>query len=214
MPSDTFFNLPQDKQERVLDAAIKEFSRFSYHKTSINRIVEEAEIAKGSFYQYFTGKKDLFKYIIELITEKKMVYLSHIMSEKESLDFFELLREIYLAGFRFGKDNPRLQLIAFRIINLDNQLKKEIMNRSKDRSEQFFIQLLKDGVNKGEIDSEIDLEFTAYLITKLNMSVLEDYFVKRLQLDSEEDILNLEENEMMVFVDKLLSLIKHGIKSD
>ena len=64
MPTSTFFNLPPPKKERLLRAAIAEFSRKPFGDASINRIIQEAEISRGSFYQYFTDKNDLFHYIM------------------------------------------------------------------------------------------------------------------------------------------------------
>ncbi|MGD8916938.1 MAG: helix-turn-helix domain-containing protein, partial [Syntrophobacterales bacterium] len=52
----TFAKLPSEKQERVLDAAIEEFSRWGYDKASINRMVDRIGIAKGSIFQYFGSK--------------------------------------------------------------------------------------------------------------------------------------------------------------
>ncbi|MFD1318301.1 TetR/AcrR family transcriptional regulator [Loigolactobacillus zhaoyuanensis] len=60
MPTSTFFNLSQAKQQRLLDAAHQEFSRVSLHEASISKIVLAAGIPRGSFYQYFTDKEDLY----------------------------------------------------------------------------------------------------------------------------------------------------------
>ncbi|NLY51524.1 MAG: TetR/AcrR family transcriptional regulator, partial [Firmicutes bacterium] len=76
MPKDTFFNLPEDKRQRIIDAAIDEFAHRSFHDARITAIVDAAGIAKGSFYQYFEDKKDLFKYIIGLIAERKIEYIN------------------------------------------------------------------------------------------------------------------------------------------
>ena len=56
----TFERLPEEKRNRILQAARAEFIRYPYEKTSINRILAEAEVPKGSFYQYFDDKSDLF----------------------------------------------------------------------------------------------------------------------------------------------------------
>ena len=56
----TFERLPEEKRKRVLMAARAEFISTSYEKTSINRILEKAGVPKGSFYQYFDDKSDLF----------------------------------------------------------------------------------------------------------------------------------------------------------
>ena len=60
----TFERLPEEKRNRILQAARAEFIRYPYEKTSINRILAEAEVPKGSFYQYFDDKSDLFSFCI------------------------------------------------------------------------------------------------------------------------------------------------------
>ncbi|WP_213355932.1 TetR/AcrR family transcriptional regulator [Enterococcus casseliflavus] len=62
MPTDTFFHLPPEKQKRILNAAKKEFSRLPLKDASIANIIKDAEIPRGSFYQYFENKEDLYYY--------------------------------------------------------------------------------------------------------------------------------------------------------
>lgn len=64
MPSSTFFNLPPPKQERLLRAAVAEFARKPFDEVSINRIICAAAIPRGSFYQYFADKRDLFQFVL------------------------------------------------------------------------------------------------------------------------------------------------------
>lgn len=65
MPTETFFNLPKEKQQRLLKAAQAEFSRVPLKEASIAKIVKAAEISRGSFYQYFADKEDLYYYYFE-----------------------------------------------------------------------------------------------------------------------------------------------------
>lgn len=64
MPTSTFFNLPASKRERLLDAAVAEFAQKPFGAVSINRIIHAAAIPRGSFYQYFEDKTDLFHYVL------------------------------------------------------------------------------------------------------------------------------------------------------
>lgn len=64
MPTSTFFNLPVSKRERLLDAAVAEFAQKPFDAVSINRIIHAAGIPRGSFYQYFEDKTDLFRYVL------------------------------------------------------------------------------------------------------------------------------------------------------
>lgn len=73
MPSQTFLNLDFNKQRKLLDAAMNEFSRVSYTDASINQIIQNAGISRGSFYTYFIDKDDLFSYLLDL--NKKRVFV-------------------------------------------------------------------------------------------------------------------------------------------
>ena len=70
MPTQTFFRLPEGKRERLTEAAWKEFMSVRFADASINRIVHEAQIPRGSFYQYFEDKEDLFFYLLGLHREE------------------------------------------------------------------------------------------------------------------------------------------------
>ena len=83
MPKDTFFNLPEEKRERIIEAAIDEFSAYPFHQARVTAIAEQAGIATGSCYQYFEDKKDLFKYLTELIAEKKLSYINRDIVESK-----------------------------------------------------------------------------------------------------------------------------------
>ena len=63
MPKSTFYNIPEEKRERIRKAGLLEFSNNSFRDASINKIIKEADIPRGSFYQYFEDKRDLFIYV-------------------------------------------------------------------------------------------------------------------------------------------------------
>lgn len=69
MCMDTFLRLPEEKRTRFLDAAWEEFTRVGFAEASINQIVHRAGIPRGSFYQYFTDKQDLFNYLMGEVRE-------------------------------------------------------------------------------------------------------------------------------------------------
>ena len=65
MCTETFLRLPEEKRRRFLDAAWEEFAGARFTDVSINQIVRRAGIPRGSFYQYFADKEDLFAYLLE-----------------------------------------------------------------------------------------------------------------------------------------------------
>jgi len=51
----------KDKREKIIDAAIKLFTRLGYHQTKLDEVARQAEIAKGTLYLHFKSKEDLCK---------------------------------------------------------------------------------------------------------------------------------------------------------
>ena len=107
MPTDTFFRLPEEKRERILAAAREEFSGVKYGDVSINRIIRAAEIPRGSFYQYFTDKDDLFRYLIDGFKQYALDGYLEVLEECEGNIFRASLAAFDHVCRRHG--TPRLE---------------------------------------------------------------------------------------------------------
>ena len=88
MPKETFFNLKLDKREKIETALVNEFSRTTFEKASISNIIEEAQIPRGSFYQYFEDKEDAVKYIMQKYTKLEKEKMYNLLIETKG-DIFE-----------------------------------------------------------------------------------------------------------------------------
>ena len=64
MIKSTFYNLPEVKSQRVIEAIVDEFAVDGTNRVSINNIIKKADISRGSFYQYFDDKMDLVEVLI------------------------------------------------------------------------------------------------------------------------------------------------------
>ena len=97
MPSSTFFRLPEEKRQRLLDAAWEEFSQVSFADASINQIIHAANISRGSFYQYFTDKEDLTAYMLGGMRHYFSKLMWNILAEVEG----DLFQAVVIAFERF-----------------------------------------------------------------------------------------------------------------
>lgn len=94
MPKQTFFNLSKEKRDMLIGAAKKEFSRVPFSEASIANIVKNAEISRGSFYQYFNDKEDLFFYILnEHAKERRTTFI--VTLNKHEGDIFKAVTEMF-----------------------------------------------------------------------------------------------------------------------
>ncbi len=101
MPSKRFFNLSEEKRELIRKASTEEFCRVPLESVSINRIVKNAGISRGSFYTYFDDKRDLMNYLLNDIKEKE-AELMRTGIKKTGGDFFktcDLLFDLYIRYF-------------------------------------------------------------------------------------------------------------------
>lgn len=94
MPSNTFLNLPEDKQTRLMDAASREFSAKPYNEASTNKIIQEAGIPRGSFYMYFQDKEELFRYLVRGYVEQLLMVLEEALL-REGGDVFAAMRALF-----------------------------------------------------------------------------------------------------------------------
>lgn len=97
MPNQTFFNLPKEKRELLIQSAKKEFSRVPLSEASIANIIKSAGIPRGSFYQYFEDKEDVFYYLLMKHAEEKRKEFAVIMNQNKGdlfatiIDAFEII---------------------------------------------------------------------------------------------------------------------------
>ena len=94
MPSSTFLNLPAEKQEKLLEAATREFSHRPFNEASINQIIKEAGIPRGSFYMYFQDKEDLFRYLLKGYVDQLFMLLEEFLLRNGG-DIFQALLDLY-----------------------------------------------------------------------------------------------------------------------
>lgn len=92
MPKEIFYRLPDEKRERIMAAAEREFLENSFEAASINRIIKEAAIPRGSFYQYFEDKKDIFLYIVSTHKNEAFGFVESFIKDSDG-DVFSFMRK-------------------------------------------------------------------------------------------------------------------------
>lgn len=75
MAKQTFLNLPEDKRMKIFSSLKKEFSRVALKDALVSNIVKDAEIPRGSFYQYFEDIEDAYYYVINEYSKDIKKYL-------------------------------------------------------------------------------------------------------------------------------------------
>ncbi len=117
MPSTTFFNLPAEKRDKFLRAAREEFARVSYSDVSINRIIREAGIPRGSFYMYFKDKRELLFFLLGEYTCRLAELMEAALLEQRGdllsafLAFYDTVRREYGDPHRDDAFRPLVSIL-------------------------------------------------------------------------------------------------------
>lgn len=108
-----FFDLKQEKQDRMVNAALKIFALNGYLHASTDDIVKEAQISKGLLFHYFDSKIGVYSFIYDYAVRYISLELSSAVDPSET-SYFELLRQIEAAKMQVLKSYPYMFLFVYR----------------------------------------------------------------------------------------------------
>ena len=156
MPKRTFNRLDDDKKERVMRAAIEEFQAHGFEKAKIEAIAQNAGVAKGSIYQYFDDKKELFLYSVTWALE----YFMKVIDRQTPLKDMDVY-DYFLSGSRerFGLIKREPLLVAFSMDIASGKygsLAQETNNELKRIGEKYELRLIANGKKRGTIRDDLD----------------------------------------------------------
>ncbi len=106
--NDKFFDLKQEKQNRIINAALAVFAAEDYRHASTDDIVRRAGISKGLLFHYFESKLGLYAFLFDYSVRFMLLEYSHEVKRSET-DFFELVRQIERAKMQVMKLYPCMQ---------------------------------------------------------------------------------------------------------
>ena len=212
MPTETFFHLPEQKRRLVVDVAIDEFATHDYDAVSISRLVARSRIAKGSFYQYFTDKQDLYFHLLDLAVEKKLECLHSSGSANPRDGLFAYLKWLFQATVRFEFSYPELHRLANRALFGDATIRDEALVRMNEAGTTYYRQLLGLGMLEGEVDPDVDVDLAAFVLGTL-LGTMGSYIISRAGAEKAEGSSSGEPDLDATATDMLLDEVTRILQS-
>lgn len=129
---DKFLSIDAEKQERILNAAMKEFASKGYGNASTNEIVKEAEISKGLLFHYFQNKKQLFLYIYDYCLDISIKEVYEQVNFEET-DLFAKIRQLQVIKLEVSERHPEF-FSFFEVAYLETsaEIKPELDQRNTE----------------------------------------------------------------------------------
>jgi AcrR family transcriptional regulator len=215
MPKPTFFNLPPDKRRRFVDAALNEFALHDYRAASVSRIVDAVGIAKGSVYQYFDGKLDLYRYLVDLATETKFRFIDAARAS-DGPDFFSQYRQAVSHGARFDFSQPRYASLLYHATYEPSTPETlEVSARLRATSHGYLRGLVDAGIARGDLRADLDRDTTVYALYQLTIA-LRDFLSDRFGFSFKDAVragagLPIRDEELGDVLDELVGVLRHGL---
>lgn len=177
MPKETFLRLKPEKKQRIIDATIKELSEHPFEHVNLANIIRDAGIARGSFYQYFEDKEDLYAYFSTYIGQKKSEVLMDLFDLTKPIPFIKRLKELFLRGFVFAKTYPDLVLAGYNMTQSAMFRDSPIYQQAYQQGITFFEMLIKIDQDQGIIRNDLDSRSLAEMITFTMNHINNDLFI-------------------------------------
>ena len=197
MPRETFFNLDEEKQQTIFDAAVKEFTEHQLHKARVSHIIKEAGIPRGSFYQYFEDLDDLYYYVID-----------------------KVFNEIFMEGQKYAKLTNDLFEYTLKTFEVD------LDNYMNDQRHRFIMNVLKSigsNIEYLEHHNMMRKEYILSIMGQMDLSVyhpltVDDQiklyeFIQHIKRMTIQKTLmtNQSKEEALALLEWHLTILKHGI---
>jgi AcrR family transcriptional regulator len=215
MPKATFERLPVEKRERFTAAALDEFARHDYRTASVSRIVAAVGIAKGSVYQYFDGKHDLYLHLVAMAAERKFGFIDASLPADVG-GFFDRFRLAVFHGARFDFTHPRWAGLLYRATYEPSEPVVHAVSAQLKAASYGYLRALVDaGVQAGDLRADLDADFAVFALYQLTISLRDD-LSERFAFSFEDAVRRgggspVSDDDLMAVLDAFVDLLRRGL---
>jgi AcrR family transcriptional regulator len=210
MPKQTFLNLPEEKRNTIVHAAIEEFAEYGLENASTNRIVENSGISKGSFYQYFEDKQDVFMYLLTVLEHEKIEYFKGKHPPSTNMDTFGYFRWMIKVGMEFNTTHPLLTQAISRVLFGDGMYFGNTFADVRERTTQGLRVMIEGAIKQGEVDPSVDVDL-AVMIMETWSNAISSYIMNEGM--KQKDIMKwVRSAKVQERIDKMLYVMEYGLR--
>ena len=189
MPTATFLRLSASKQKRIIDAAVKEFSVRNVQEGKLSNIVKDAGISRGSLYQYFPSKEDLYNYLFDTLRADRAEYVKPAFALYKTEPFLRFFEEFYLRDSEFLLMNPSHIELGKQMYGSTDSVSRGLIHRLQTRYKEWFLVAIEHDKEKGIIDHRV----SSSTLADLFVHFVTDIFIFQ-SVHSQFSVVNIREH--------------------
>jgi len=204
MPKSTFFRLAEAKKKSFVQEAYKEFSLHSYDAASITNLVKSLDIAKGSVYQYFEDKEDLYNFLI-IDANNQLNTLVDKACKHQGEDFFEWYTKLLMVEVKFMLSFPQFAVLFINLTTAISFSQKQLAEQINQRRQERILKLMPDKLSGSLINDQL-LADSPYAIFKILTSS-----INLQKIISANGMVEVESDKLVSLCSALVDKLKHGL---
>ncbi len=210
MPKQTFHNLPEEKRRNIINAAIEEFAEYGLENASTNRIVANSSIAKGSFYQYFEDKQDVFMHLLSMLEREKTEFFEDKHPSSTNMDTFHYFRWLIKTGMEFNSSHPLLTQAVSRVMFGEGMYYGQMFADIREKTAQALRAMIEQAIARGEVDPSVDVDL-AVMIMETWSNAISTYILNEGM--KQKDVMKwMRSAKVQERIDKMLYVMEYGLR--
>jgi TetR/AcrR family fatty acid metabolism transcriptional regulator len=178
-----------DRRRQILEAAVKVFADKGFHASRVGDIAEEAGIAYGLVYHYFSSKEDLLETIFRTTWTEMLARVHEV--EEAGVPAAEAVRQVTALLLRTWRRDPDLVRVLVREVTRNQHVQREIEEITE--AMKALERIVRRGQESGEFRSELDPRMAAVVFYGALEEVLSSWVLGQLP-DRDEDIARAEKS--------------------
>src|SRR5215218_5971954 len=178
-----------DRRRQILDAAVKVFARNGFHRARVGDIAEEASVAYGLVYHYFSSKEALLETIFRDTWTQMLARVREV--EGSRADVSEQVRQVTALLLRTWRRDPDLVRVLVREVTRNQHVQQEIEEITA--AMETLERIVRRGQESGEFRQDLDPRLAAVVFYGALEEVLSSWVLGQLR-DRDADIARAEQN--------------------
>lgn len=171
--NEKFFDLKKEKQDRMINAALKVFSENDYKHASTDEIVSTAGISKGLLFHYFGSKSGLYNFLYNYCVKFMILEIKTDVSDSET-DYFKLMKSLESARYQVYRNYPYLPQFVDRSFKEDLTEDIDIVDEQRRKMQKLYDDML-ERVDQSRFRPDIDIAMLHTMLQHTLSGVMQEH---------------------------------------
>jgi TetR/AcrR family transcriptional regulator len=214
MPRPTFDKIAPEKRERFISEAARLFAERGFSQTDMAELASRAGVAKGSVYDYFDSKEDLYLHVCRDGLERSRTAVYGGIDP--SWDIYRQLRRIFDRGMKFADSHPEYVAMYLNISSAGMESFAEELSLEVEKfTADYLKRLIRAGVKQGLVRKNVDVKLSAFIINSLYIMFLSSLVSRHYRIRIKEYLEikgQPDEKTIAKHIEKTISLIERFLR--